>query len=366
MTPMSADLPVLHKNTSMRLSIVIPCRNEKGHICEFLDSLMHQDCPNDWEMEILVADGLSDDGTRELLLHYAEKVPNVRIIDNPGRVVSTGLNAAIRASSGEIIIRMDAHTVYAPDYIRQCLAVLRESGADNVGGPWMARGNGHLGRAIAAAFQSPFCAGGAKSHNLGYEGEVDTVYLGCWCRSAFERFGFFDPELVRNQDDEFNFRIRRQGGKVFQSPRIRSIYTPRSSMPTLFRQYLQYGFWKVAVIRKHAAVASWRHVVPALFVGSNVAALAAAGLFTAVGKIGLATVTIGLLSAEWLLYSLACLAAALPFARSLELPAFLALPPVIATYHLSYGLGFLMGLLKPSGSGSGKSAPPRFFTALTR
>src|SRR5579862_9556598 len=212
----------------MKISVMIPCRNEKRHIGEFLDSLLDQDLDPGWDLEILVADGMSDDGTREALRQYAERAPSVRMIDNPSRIVSTGLNAAIDASSGDIIIRMDAHTVYARDYIRECVRVLHETGADNVGGPWVAKGRGPVGRAIAAAFQSPFCCGGGKAHDVNYEGEVDTVYLGCWPRSVFDRVGRFDPELVRNQDDEFNFRLRRAGGKVWQSPRIQSTYTPRS------------------------------------------------------------------------------------------------------------------------------------------
>jgi len=349
----------------MKISVIIPCRNEKRHISEFLDSLMNQTLDRDWEVEVLVADGMSDDGTREILRQYMQKVPNVRMIDNPGRIVSTGLNAAIAASTGEIIIRMDAHTTYAKDYIKQCVNVLEESGADNVGGPWIARGIGSMGRAIAAAFQSPFCAGGGKAHDPNYEGEADTVYLGCWRRSAFDRFGLFDPQLVRNQDDEFNFRIRRRGGRIVQSPRIQSTYVPRSSVISLFRQYLQYGFWKVVVIRKHGAVASRRHLVPALFVGSILLALLTFLLSALFGWTSLAIFAAGALFFELALYALACIAAALPFAGSLELPALLALPAVIAVHHVAYGLGFLIGVTTPPGSGT-SARSNKLFTALTR
>src|SRR5579863_3983984 len=254
----------------MRISIVIPCRNEQQHINDFLDSLLAQDLPPDWRMEILVADGMSTDGTREILRQYAARVPSVRIIDNPGRIVSTGLNAAIQEAAGEVIIRMDAHTTYAPDYILECVKALETSGAENVGGPWVAVGRGTVSKAIAAAFRSPFCTGGGKAHDPNHEGEVDTVYLGCWPRMVFKVAGLFDPDLVRNQDDEFNFRLRRLGGRIWQSPRIRSSYTPRGSLVALFRQYMQYGYWKVAVIRKHRSLASWRHAVPPLFVASIV------------------------------------------------------------------------------------------------
>lgn len=350
----------------MKISIVIPCRNEKQHICEFLDSLMNQSLDREWGIEILVADGLSEDGTREALLDYMVRVPSVRVIDNPGRIVSTGLNAAIAASSGEVIIRMDAHTTYARDYVRQCVKLLQESGADNVGGPWVARGKGRMGRAIAAAFQAPFCAGGGKSHNPNYEGEVDTVYLGCWRRSAFERFGLFDPDLVRNQDDEFNFRIRRGGGRIVQSPKIQSSYSPRSSIRALFRQYLQYGFWKVAVMRKHGGVASWRHLAPVLFVSSLLLGFLLLGLSAALSWTGFEILVGSVLFVELLVYSAACVASALPFGGSIEWQAVLAIPAVIAVHHISYGLGFLIGFLQTPHSGAKRPQAARFFTALTR
>jgi glycosyltransferase involved in cell wall biosynthesis len=350
----------------MKISVVIPCRNEKRHICEFLDSLLAQNLDPRWQLEILIADGLSDDGTRELLGEYCGKAHALRVIDNPGRIVSTGLNEAICAATGDVIVRMDAHTHYAPDYIRECVTALQVSGADNVGGPWVAEGRGLVGRAIAAAFRSRFCTGGGKAHDAEYEGEVDTVYLGCWTRSVFDRAGLFDTTLVRNQDDEFNFRLRRLGGRVWQSPRIRSSYSPRASIRALFRQYMQYGFWKVAVIRKHRALASWRHIVPALFVVSLlllfllIASSATLGLWPQAAAIRAA------LAAELAIYFLACVAAALRFARSLDPAALLILPWVIAVYHTAYGLGFLGGMLKFAGPGSRTRAPGRAFTALTR
>jgi GT2 family glycosyltransferase len=215
---------------------------------------------------VVIADGMSDDGTREVLVRMAESDARLRIVENPGRIVPKGLNAAIRAARGQVIVRMDAHTQYAPDYLRQCLAVLRETCADNVGGPWVTRGDGYLPRAIAAAFQSPFAAGGARAHDPDYEGPLDTVYLGCWPRSVFDRVGLFDEELFRNEDDEFNLRLTRASGRIWQSPRIRSWYTPRGSLSALFLQYFQYGYWKVRVIQKHKRPASARHLVPGLFV----------------------------------------------------------------------------------------------------
>ena len=350
----------------MKISVIIPCRNERRHISEFLDSLLTQDLEPNCEVEILVADGLSDDGTREILRQYSQKAPQVRMIDNPGRIVSTGLNAAISASTGDIIIRMDAHTVYARDYIRECVRALRTSGADNVGGPWVAEGRGVVGRAIAAAFRSRFCTGGGKAHDANYEGEVDTVYLGCWVRSVFDRVGLFDPQLVRNQDDEFNFRLLRAGCRIWQSPRIKSSYTPRASIKALFRQYMQYGFWKVAVIRKHRALASWRHVVPVVFVSSILLSLVSIALAAGLGAYTFAMVISAALATGLGVYILACVAAALPFAGSLDWRALFILPGVMAVYHIAYGLGFLTGLLKLTRRASEGSTPDPLFTALTR
>src|SRR5258708_4071747 len=350
----------------MKISLIIPCRNERQHILGFVDSLLAQDLDPGWEIEILVADGMSDDGTREVLCQYAARAPQVRIIDNPARIVSTGLNAAIREAAGDIVIRMDAHTIYARDYVRECVKALAKSGADNVGGPWIAVGRGVVGRAIAAAFRSPFCTGGGKAHDPNYEGEVDTVYLGCWPRSTFKKAGLFDPELVRNQDDEFNFRLRRLGGRIWQSPRIKSSYATRGSIVALFRQYMQYGFWKVAVIRKHGALAAWRHAVPPLFVGSIVLGVVLAILALMLGKSGAASWIGAALGGERFAYEVGCVVASLRFSDSLDLPALLMVPVVMAVYHVAYGCGFLVGLLKPARAQSGSTTTVSMFTELTR
>ena len=252
-------------DTPPDVSVIVPCHNELGYIEECIRSILIQ-IPPPGGFEIIVVDGMSVDGTRDILKKLAIEEARLRLIDNPAQIVSTALNMGIRVARGRIIIRMDAHTQYARNYIRECVTVLRETGADNVGGPWIARGDGFVSRAIAAAFQSSFGAGGARGHNPDYEGEVDTVYLGCWPRDVFDRVGFFDEQLVRNQDDEFNLRLTRAGGKVWQSPRVKSSYTPRGSLTALFRQYAQYGYWKVRVIQKHKIPASLRHLVPGGFV----------------------------------------------------------------------------------------------------
>jgi GT2 family glycosyltransferase len=304
--------------------------------------------------EVIVADGLSDDGTRDILKWLADEDPRMRVVDNPGRIVSTGLNAAIRAARGRIIARMDGHTEYASDYLRQCLTVLQETGADNVGGPWIARGDGFLGQAIAAAFQSPFAVGGARGHDPSYTGWVDTVYLGCWPREVFDRVGLFDEEFVRNQDDEFNLRHTLAGGRLWQSPRIKSWYRPRESLGSLFRQYLQYGYWKVRVIQKHKRPAALRHLVPGLFVCS-LGMLSLASLWwrpAAWGGLALA-VMYGVCNVM-----ASCLTAARRQWKLLPL-----LPLVFACYHLAYGCGFLHGLWDFVLLRRG---PKRTYTDLTR
>jgi len=179
------------------VSIVVACRNERNSIREFLESVMKQDMAG-MPWEILIADGMSDDGTAEILSSLSRENQHIRTLNNPGRIVSTGLNHAIRAARGQIIIRMDAHTYYAPDYARRCVEVLQQTGTDNVGGPARTQPRGTMGRAIAAAYHSRFSTGGAHFHDDSYEGYVDTVPYGCWRKETLERLGYFDERLVRN------------------------------------------------------------------------------------------------------------------------------------------------------------------------
>jgi succinoglycan biosynthesis protein ExoA len=319
--------------TSPAVSVILPCRNERDSIETCLRSIRAQEPPSGG-FEVIVSDGMSDDGTREILKRFDAQDSSVRVIDNPGRIVSTGLNEAIKVAKGHIIIRMDAHTEYASDYLRQCVTVLDETGADNVGGPWIAKGYGSIGEAIAAAFQSRFCMGGARGHNQNYEGLVDTVYLGCWRREIFDRIGSFDENLVRNQDDEFNLRLTRAGGKIWQSPRIRSRYNPRGSLRALFRQYMQYGYWKIPVIQKHKIPAAPRHVIPGVFVLSLVMLPLMSFLWAAAGWLWLAIVGV---------YSICNVAAAAVTAARRGYRLLPILPLVFAVYHIAYGYGFLWG-----------------------
>lgn len=319
---------------SPAVSLIIPCRNERDHIEICLRSILAQDAPPGG-FEIIVADGMSDDGTREILARLTADSTPLRVIDNPGRIVSTGLNAAIREAQGDIIIRMDAHTAYAPDYLSQCVLVLHDTGADNVGGPARTTSSTYVQSVICAAYHSPFAVGTARFHNVGFEGYVDTVPYGCWPRAVFERIGYFDEELVRNQDDEFNLRLTRAGGTIWQSPRIQSWYEPRNSLFALFHQYTQYGYWKVRVIQKHKLPASLRHLVPGFFVLALLL-LPLVGLWWPVAKWG----WLGLVG----LYLVSTLTASALTAARHGWRLFPLLPVVFACYHFAYGYGFLRGL----------------------
>lgn len=340
-----------------QVSVIVPCRNERRYIEGFCAGVMRQQLPAEWQLQLVVADGQSDDGTRELLQAIAQRDPRVVWIDNPARIVSTGLNAALQLATGEIIVRMDVHSEYADDYVAQCLAVHAETGADNVGGPWHAVADENAGpmqQAVAAAFQSRWVAGGALSRQLDYDGWVDTVYLGSWPRQTFERFGGFDEQLVRNQDDEHNLRIVKGGGRVWQSSRIRSVYRPRANLSQVFRQYLQYGYWKPFVMKKHGQPASVRHAVPGVFV-----ALLAVSLLMALLGFGDAPLW-SLIN----LYALGVLAMTVAVAQTqtLAMPVLLRIPAVIAAYHVGYGIGSVIGWWDALRHGSGRER----FAKLTR
>ncbi|MDY6847321.1 MAG: glycosyltransferase family 2 protein [Chloroflexota bacterium] len=319
------------------VSILIPIRNEADTIRHCLDAVLGQDYPPE-RTEILVADGMSDDGTRNKLEALQEQHPNLYVFDNPKKIVPTGLNILIGQAKGEVIIRVDGHTIINPDYVRQCVRLLRSSGADNVGGRMDARGENFFGEVVALATSSLFGIGGARFHYSDKEEWVDTVYMGAWKREIFEKIGLFDEELVRNQDDEFNYRLRKFGGKILLSPKIKSTYTPRGSIKSLWKQYFQYGFWKVRVLQKHPKQMSLRQFVPPTFVLALFIGLVL-GLFSHWGRIFLLAVIGSYLITDLVISFNISL-------RAKYLRYIILLPFVFATVHFGYGFGFLIGLIK--------------------
>jgi succinoglycan biosynthesis protein ExoA len=353
------------QNEAIFVSVVVPCRNEIQDIRAFLDSVFRQEL-DQIEMEVLVADGMSNDGTRVVLGEFEKRFAALRVLDNPEKIASTGLNRAIREARGEIIIRMDAHSLYARDYVRSCVEVLHESNADNVGGPALTRADGYIAQAIAHAFHTPFASGGARFRDPQYKGPADTVMYGCWRKSTLEHAGLFDEELVRGQDCELNARIVSLGGRVWQSPKITFWYRPRASLSGLFRQYFQYGFWKVAVMRKHRGLTSMRNLVP----GSCLLA-AAVLLLCAVGaRLGGSVRWQKAFFDVWLslvgLYFIASFAAAFTVAKREGWRFLPCLPVVFATYHMSYALGFILALLYRPTTGENPNPIWKVLTAITR
>jgi succinoglycan biosynthesis protein ExoA len=350
MSPTSKNLAT----TFPQVSVIVPCRNEVSHIENCVAGLLALETPVGG-FEVVAADGMSTDGTRDVLAQLASKDPRLKVIDNPGQITPCGLNAAIQAAQGKIIVRADAHTTYASDYLLKCLETLQQTGADNVGGPARTKADRFRQRAVAAAYHSPFSVGGARFHDIAFDGYVDTVTYGCWPRSTFEKFGLFDEELVRNQDDEHNLRINRGGGKVFQSSKIKSWYRPRGALTALFKQYMQYGYWKVRVIQKHKLPASWRHLVPGAFVLTLLLPLLLFAFFYILYVFvpdvpkELSHSIFQFSAFSFILvcsaYFSAVVVASVVTAAKTEWKLLPLLPIVFGCYHLGYGSGFMRGVL---------------------
>jgi glycosyltransferase involved in cell wall biosynthesis len=328
------------------VSIIMPIRNEANYITRSLQAVLAQDYPHD-RLEVIVVDGLSDDGTRDIVQSMARKLRDVTgeghptiplyLLDNPRQIAPTALNIGIRHAEGDIIVRVDGHTLIAPDYVHQCVEALHRTGADNVGGTMRAVAQNTFGQVTALATSTPFGVGGARFHYSDREEWVDTVYLGAWPRAVFARIGLFDEELVRTQDSEFNYRLRKFGGRILHSPRIMSSYSGRTRPIALAKQYFQYGLWKVRVLQKNPRQMCLRQFVPPTLV----IALIGSALLALFSKWGLI-----LLQVIGGAYLLANLAASLITAAKNGWRHAPLLPVAFAILHLSWGLGFLVGLLR--------------------
>jgi glycosyltransferase involved in cell wall biosynthesis len=246
-----------------KVSIVIPCRNEERYIAACVDSMLQQDYPN---LEILVCDGMSDDGTRGVLEKYADN-PKVRVLDNPARVTPIALNLGIQNAIGEIIIIFGAHATMHEDYVLKSVETFfGDQSIGCVGGMLNQINENAEAAVISIAMSSAFGVGNAHFRTGTKFGYVDTVAFGAYKREVFETVGLFDEQLVRNQDDEFNFRVLKGGFKIYLNREIKADYYVRGDFQKLWRQYYQYGYWKVYVNRKHKTVTTYRQVVPALMV----------------------------------------------------------------------------------------------------
>ncbi len=323
----------------------MPVRNEADFIERSVGAVLAQEWPEE-SLEVIVADGMSTDGTRAVLERMAGMHPNLRVIDNPAGIVAPGLNRAIAEARGEVVVRIDGHCEVSGDYVGRCIEALERNGMNEggllgVGGPIETVGDVWVARAISAAMSSVFGVGGSGFRvGTPRERDVDTVAFPAYPRATLEALGPYDEELVRNQDDEYNFRLRAMGGRVVLCPEIRSIYHSRSTLRSLWRQYSQYGFWKVRVMQKHPRQMQPRQFVPALFVLALVTTLIA-GLVSPVFWV-----------AFWLVlgsYLAANLAASVAVARRRGWSLLPLLPIVFTTLHVGYGTGFLWGLIRFAG-----------------
>lgn len=251
------------------VSLIVPCYNEEKTIRILLDAFLAQTFPLA-AMEVLIADGFSQDKTRGVIAAFQDEHPEltVKVIDNTAQIIPAGLNAAIKTSQGEIIIRMDAHSAPAPDYVQRCVDALNAGLGDNVGGVWDIRpsAEGWVAASIAAAAAHPLGVGDALYRHATQAQSVDTVPFGAFRRTLIERIGFFDETLLANEDYEFNTRIRQAGGTVWLDPAIKSTYFARPTFARLAKQYFNYGFWKWKMLERYPTTLRWRQFLPPVFV----------------------------------------------------------------------------------------------------
>jgi len=320
------------------LSVIIPCRNERRHIEVCVRSILDQKRPPGG-MEVIVADGLSDDGTRQILELLAQKYPELRVVDNPRRVTPCAMNAGIREARGQYIAILGAHCDYAADYLKTCVELLDEHPeVACAGGPIISAGRSPFGQAVALAMSHPVGIGNARHRHPNFEGYAEGACYPVFRREVFEQIGLYDEMLVRNQDDELNYRLTKQGGKVFLSPRARSTYFVRETISSLFRQYFEYGYWRVAVIRKHRMPATFRHLVPLIFLIGLIASCMLALIVPAELRL-LMLVGPGV-------YVLILSGVGVHLSRRAGWKIGALFPVAAAVMHVAYAIGFLWGIVK--------------------
>ncbi len=323
------------------VTVAMPVFNEERFIAASLDQVLAQDYPLD-RLEVIVADGMSTDRTREIVASYSARHPQVRLIDNPARFRASALNAAIRQAKGDVIICIDGHCEVASDFVRQDIQLLAEHpDAWLVGGPVVHVGRNTFDKAVAIAMSHPFGVGMATHRFHDFEGYAEGAGFPAIRRWVFDRIGMFDEVMVRTEDDELHYRIAQAGGRAYISPRVRYQYFVRDTPKKLFQQYQQYGFWRIPVIRKHKRPTTVRQVIPLAFfltmivlaivgvaVGQPLVALALPAAYVA------ALALIGLSVVRRAGFKVACL-----------------VPVAVATMHVAYawgmGFGWFAALFRP-------------------
>jgi succinoglycan biosynthesis protein ExoA len=318
------------------VTIILPVRNEARFLTRSLGSVLSQEYPVA-RMEVIVADGMSTDETREIVESLQRQYPHLRLIDNPGLIVSTGLNAALLQARGEIIIRVDGHCEIERDYVQCCVRHLLEDGFDGVGGPLETIGETPIAKVIALAMASHFGVGNSAFRTARKTTDLaDTIAFPAYTRAIIERAGPYDEVLVRNQDDDYNYRLRAMRAKILLAADVRSRYYSRGSLRSLGKQYFQYGYWKVRVMQKQPLQMRVRQFVPPLFVAALLLSSLAAP-FTSVARW-----IVGLIVTSYVASNLFA-SAVTAWKKRLRFPW--ALPIAFAVIHLAYGFGFLLGLV---------------------
>lgn len=325
---------------SPKISVVIPCYNEEATIGKLLAALDAQTLPKS-AFEVVIADGGSTDGTRVEIRRYLKDHPDlqVRVVDNPKRIIPAGLNTAIRDAKGSIITRMDAHTIPAKDYLDLSVQDLENAKGENVGGvidiePGK---NTWIGRSIAAATAHPLGVGDARYRWTKVAGPVDTVAFGTFHRELFDRIGYYDETLLINEDYEFNTRIRLSGGGIWVNPAIRATYYSRPDLISLARQYFSYGFWKMKMLRRYPGSLRWRQALPPIFVLGVLMLLLGSAFFN-IARI--------LLPAGLGIYLFILIAGSIPVSiKKRDWTLASGIPLAIITMHFSWGTGFLWSIL---------------------
>jgi glycosyltransferase involved in cell wall biosynthesis len=327
------------------VSVIIPCYNEQKRIRSLLAAIYAQTYPRDC-IEVVIADGLSTDNTRAIIDGFALTYPDLQIcvIDNPKRSIPSGLNQAIQASHGEIIVRIDAHSQPYPDYIERCVDALTSSLGENVGGVWeiLPGDQTWIAQSIARAAALPIAVGDALYRHATKPAYVETVPFGAFKREVLALIGFYNETLLTNEDYEFNTRILESGGRIWLDPKIRSQYFARSTLSELAKQYWRYGYWKWKMLRRYPKTLRWRQALPPLFVISLILAIVAAVIYHP-----LWVIPVG----ELILYSLVLLAAGFQAClREKKLNLLFGIPAAITTMHISWGLGLIWSMINGNSS----------------